>query len=477
LVKMLRPLLLVITVTSLVYCEREFLDNDRELPWQVGNPNNGPFRGQPEQVHISYGGDPSKMYVTWLTFDDVGKCEVDYGINSFDHTVQANTSVFNNGMKRYIHRALIKGIKPGQRYIYRVGSVDFGVSAVYWFTGLKPRATGGYKYAVFGDMGNYNARSLGRIQRESQNGDFDAILHVGDMAYNLDSSSGTVGDEFIRQIEPVAAYVPYMVSPGNHEVGGNFTHFVNRFTMPNTDTNLWYSYDIGDVHFISFSTEVYFFWEDYGTEMLRNQWSWLINDLQQANKNRKNVPWIITMGHRPMYCSTKDTDDCTKFESIIRTGIPIVHAYRLEKLFYEQGVDVSIWAHEHTYERLWPVYDRIVYNGSTAPNVDPPAPVHILSGSAGCPEFTDKFNAPGIWDAVRSNQYGFSRMHVYNKTHIHWQQIRAVDGGTDDDFWIVKNKHGPYTKEDRRKLKLHGTYIDYSTQIDRAKGKKSSSQL
>jgi hypothetical protein len=57
---------------------------------------------------------------------------------------------------------------------------------------------------------------------------------------------------------------------------------------------------------------------------------------------------FFLVGHRPMYCSTHDDDDCTKLESIIRTGIPLTHAYRLENLFYEQGVDVEIWAHEHT---------------------------------------------------------------------------------------------------------------------------------
>lgn len=38
---------------------------------------------------------------------------------------------------------------------------------------------------------------------------------------------------------------------------------------------------------------------------------------QKANSNRHNIPWIITMGHRPMYCSDFDGDDCTKYESVV----------------------------------------------------------------------------------------------------------------------------------------------------------------
>ncbi len=45
------------------------------------------------------------------------------------------------------------------------------------------------RFAVFGDFGNDNAQSLPRIQQEVQRGRIDAILHVGDMAYDMDTVS------------------------------------------------------------------------------------------------------------------------------------------------------------------------------------------------------------------------------------------------------------------------------------------------
>ena len=41
------------------------------------------------------------------------------------------------------------------------------------------------------------------------------IVHVGDFAYNLQDDGGLVGDQFMVNIEQVAANIPYMVrSPG-----------------------------------------------------------------------------------------------------------------------------------------------------------------------------------------------------------------------------------------------------------------------
>lgn len=42
-------------------------------------------------------------------------------------------------------------------------------------------------------------------------------LHIVNIIdFNLQDNA-KVGDEFMRQLAPVASYVPYMTCPGNHE--------------------------------------------------------------------------------------------------------------------------------------------------------------------------------------------------------------------------------------------------------------------
>lgn len=219
--------------------------------------------------------------------------------------------------------------------------------------------------------------------------------------------------------------------------------------MPGHTENLMYSYNLGPVHFIGFSTEVYYFM-NYGLKPLVNQYEWLEKDLLEANKpeNRKLRPWIITYGHRPMYCSNENGNDCTHNETLVRVGLPFTHFFGLEDLFYKYGVDVELWAHEHSYERLWPIYDYKVYNGSNEhPYVNPKAPVHIVTGSAGCKEGREPFK--GIipfWSATHSQDYGYTKLKAHNGTHLYFEQISVdKDGEVIDSFWIVKDKHVPYT--------------------------------
>jgi len=415
---------------------------------------------QPQQVHLSLGKDATEMMVTWLTVDPITvQPVVEYGLADsyplFPFTSNGWCTKFTDGGSEqrvmYIHRVLLRGLTPGAGYYYHTGGPE-GWSDVFWFSALKEGTNWSPRFAIFGDLGNVNGQSIPRLQQEVARGAFDAILHVGDIAYDLDTDNARVGDEFMRQIEPIAAYVPYQTVVGNHEEAYNFSNYDARFTMTNMKTgginNHFYSFNVGPVHFISFSTEYYFF-VNYGWTQIANQFRWLEEDLAEANKpeNRAVRPWIITMGHRPMYCSTDDQDDCRNKESIVRRGLPILHAYGLEDLFYKHGVDIEIYGHEHTYERMFPVYNQTVYNGSLAePYTNPKAPIHIITGSAGCQERIDQFiKNPPAWSAVRISDYGYTRLHVENGTHLHLEQVSDDKNGMiADRITVVKTRHGSY---------------------------------
>ncbi|KAI6176264.1 Purple acid phosphatase [Aphelenchoides bicaudatus] len=444
---------LLSAVFVLATAEQEELKPGRKLPISSKNLNIGVQTAQPEQVHLSYG-DPSKLFVTWLTWNDTGASFVEYGTEeTFGTQASATITKFRDTILnswRYIHRAEINGIQAGQKYYYRVGS-EYAYSNVFSFKGLKERDDGGYKFAVFGDFGYVNARSLGRLQNLTQFGELDTILHVGDYGYDLPY----YGDEFFRIIEPIASKIPYMAGgPGNHEVYFNFTQYKNRFTMPNfkESENLFYSFDLGQVHFVSFSTEAYYEILNQ-KEQVQTQYNWLADDLKKANENRENVPWIVVLGHRPMYCTNTGFVSNCGDPNPVRDGIKTSlfsskRQYGLEKLFYDNGVDIQFYGHEHNYERLYPVYQSTVDQGTNGdPYNNPNAPVHVISGSAGCQENTDEFTLPQApWDAARNSDYGFGLLRIYNSTHLYWEQVRAYDGAVVDSFTLIKDRHG-FTSE------------------------------
>ena len=68
----------------------------------------------------------------------------------------------------------------------------------------------------------------------------------------------------------------------------NFSHYVNRFSMPGgSGDGMFYSFNVGPVHFVSFSSE-YYYYIYYGWKQIVRQYEWLEKDLQV---------WAIYMGY------------------------------------------------------------------------------------------------------------------------------------------------------------------------------------
>ena len=273
------------------------------------------------------------------------------------------------------------------------------------------------------------------------------------MAYDLHMFNASRGDRWLNQMQPVAASQPYMVSQGNHESIYDGLGYSKRFTMPmhNQTSNLWYSFDFGNTHWVAYTTEAYFTLLDHRyPESGRDRWgpypawaeaqrTFLERDLTlaAARRARGDGPqWLIAFGHRPMYCSDRGCDDAMASRQHIQ------FRSELEPLLYEHGVDIIFEAHEHTYERMWPMFNGTVLNGTRdRPYVDPRGPVHIVGGAAGCGEHSDNFLGPlGPWSAVRLNEYGYGKLRVWNASHATWMQIRSPDGEVRDVVNIVKNR-------------------------------------
>lgn len=64
----------------------------------------------------------------------------------------------------------------------------------------------------------------------------------------------------------------------------NFTQYKGRMSMPSHQEreSMFYSWDVGPIHFVSINTEAYYFL-NFGKDPLVNQFQWLVKDLEKAN--------------------------------------------------------------------------------------------------------------------------------------------------------------------------------------------------
>ena len=81
--------------------------------------------------------------------------------------------------------------------------------------------------------------------------------------------------------------------------------YKSRYSSQSTTNPYYFSYDYGFAHFLHFTTEFYYYPQFVSENRIADQYEFIKNDLKNAQENRKNIPWIIVTGHRPMYCQVK----------------------------------------------------------------------------------------------------------------------------------------------------------------------------
>jgi len=402
----------------------------------------------PQQLRLAFG-DAEGELVLMFASPRPGTPTVVFGQTSglYTHQATGESVLFqaNNllGMQ-WLHTVTLKGLEAGQTYHY-VAKLNDHSSSEFSFT--VPPKDQPLRFMVIGDMG-YKGGSptiKGILSKLAEPGGAltAAAIHAGDFAYHLHGLDGKEGDQFLRMVEPLSARVPYMTCVGNHERYFGCSHYTNRFRMPGAarfNGNMWYSFNVGIIHFVAISTD---YIEARDQRALATEREWLIHDLEQAQADRAKRPWIIVFAHHPLYCSNHG-DYCNIDAPLVREAF--------EDIFMTYGVDMFIGAHEHSYERMWPVYKgRVVayhYN-------DPPAPFQVTTGTGGCPMmgqlcFDPIFWGRDKWSADRwwfPGMTTFGQLTIHNTSHLTWEHTLAHNGRVLDTVNLVRHKHGAFPLE------------------------------
>lgn len=179
---------------------------------------------------------------------------------------------------------------------------------------------------------------------------------------------------------------------------------------PGSVGNFWYSFQFGNVHVCSASSEHNFY---PGSP----QYAWIDADLKAARAN-PSVDWIVFSLHRPLLSSDKSEYGAHS------PGAPMLKA--LEPLLLAHGVDMTLTGHQHAYERVHPCVNGSVVTLPSMVNgvmqyVSPKAPVHLMIGCSGAMQEESWLEPAPVWSAKHfSNTLGQVRSSVCPPSLYTW---------------------------------------------------------
>lgn len=261
------------------------------------------------------------------------------------------------------HVVRLTGLAQNTRYFYSIGSIVKtlqGDSSNYFRTLPAAGTIQPVRALVMGDMGYMNG-----LQRDVKNAYLkyngsnytDAWILLGDNAYNKGLDSEYRKNFFVPYQSDLTKNHVIWPAPGNHDYANSAARQADHnvayyalFTVPTKGeaggvpsiSSSYYSYDIGNVHFVSLDS---YGWEDGGTRLYDTagvQVSWLKQDLA-ANRQK----WTVVYFHHPPYSKGSHNSDLeVELVNLRQQLVPVLERYK---------VDLVLSGHSHSYERSLPI--------------------------------------------------------------------------------------------------------------------------
>ncbi|HEV8131542.1 MAG TPA: metallophosphoesterase [Acidobacteriota bacterium] len=240
----------------------------------------------------------------------------------------------------YQYQAELTDLNPGTDYSYRVILDNRNLTPLDDLHFRTPDS-GPFRFLVFGDSGAGTPAEFSVAQRMALDSPV-LVLHTGDLAYP-NGRFLEFEQNYFPYYRDLMRLVPFFPCPGNHEYDTRdgvpylAVHAVPTEGVPIKDRGRYYSFDWGNVHFISLDSNTPLAEAATGRgEML----DWLENDLQKTQQF-----WRIAYFHHPPYATGINQTDF--HEGLVRDRIvPILERHDVQLVFN---------GHEHSYQRSKPL--------------------------------------------------------------------------------------------------------------------------
>ncbi|HEX7846250.1 MAG TPA: metallophosphoesterase family protein, partial [Chitinophagaceae bacterium] len=363
-----------------------------------------------------------------------------------------------NNYRTREHIVTLTGLKPQTKYYYQIegfkDTIQGDVNNHFTTLPLAGKEDK-IRIGIFGDCGTgIENQSKARDQFEKYLGNdlLNSWILLGDNAY----SWGTDNEYQLKFFEPYKQNLlkksPLFPAPGNHDYrdepyaseiaqrSGEIDYY-KIFSVPTkgesgglpSHTLAYYSYDIGNVHFLSLDSHGS---EEFGLRLFDTtgtQVKWVKQDLE-ANKNKG---WIVVYWHHPPYSMGSHNSDTESQMRKIRENFLVI----LERY----GVDLILCGHSHSYERSKLMQGHYGLEASFSPEK------HLLSNSSGyydgsvnsCPYVKDEtgrgtvYVVSGSAGRVDHGQASFPHDALpFADTAIGGASILEIEGNRLDLKWI-----------------------------------------
>jgi PKD repeat protein len=178
-----------------------------------------------------------------------------------------------------------------------------------------------FTFGAGGDSQNDNSAPWHSAASKVATEDLDLFIFTGDNVKYDDNT--TDWDNWWSNGDTLLSRKLIYYTGGNHEYG---SIYLNQFVMPGNEK--WYTFEYGDVLFISLLTEAY---QD-------SQYVWLQDVLKNTNKK-----WKVAFFHKPFFSSGIHGGDMTRYRDT------------WWKTLDDYGVDIILNGHDHFYLRTVPI--------------------------------------------------------------------------------------------------------------------------